>query len=55
MKTFILSIYKRHDLKLQKTVQVNSVEELKIEKNKFWSESPYKKVTPNWMGVKRIK
>lgn len=54
MKTFKLSIFKGHYLKQAKTVYVNSIEELKAQKNGFWSESPYKKGIKNWMGVKRI-
>ena len=56
MKTFVLSIFKGHELKQQKQVSVNSIEELKFAKNGFWSESPYKKgLNKNWMGVKRIR
>ena len=55
MKTFKLSIFKGHELKHEKEVVVNSKEELKAEKNGFWSESPYKKSDKNWMGVKRIR
>ena len=56
MKTFVLSIFKGHDLKQTKEVAVNSREELKIQKDAFWNESPYKKGMPkNWMGVKRIR
>jgi hypothetical protein len=56
MKTFILTIYKGHEIKQQKTVAVSSQKELTEEKNGFWSESPYKKNLPkNWMGVKRIR
>lgn len=56
MKIFTLSIYKGHELKQQKEVAVNSQEELKEEKNKFWMESPYKKgANKNWMGIKRIR
>jgi len=56
MKTFILSIFKGQDLKQQKTIYVYSIEELKANKNGFWSESPYKKNSnKNWMGVKRIR
>jgi hypothetical protein len=54
MKTFILSIYKKHELKQQKEVTVNSREELQFAKNGFWSESPYKKPLC-WMGVKRVR
>jgi hypothetical protein len=55
MKTFTLSIFKAHELKHQKTVTVSSREELEENKNGFWSESPYKKIGKNWMGVKRLK
>lgn len=56
MKTFKLSIFKGNELKLQKEVIVNTHEELKLQKNKLWTESPYKKgVNKNWMGVKRIR
>lgn len=56
MKKFVLSIFKIHELKQQKVVCVNSLDELKREKNAFWQESPYKKgVNKNWMGVKRIR
>jgi len=55
MKQFTLSIFKGHELKQQKEVEVNSKEELTAQKNGFWSESPYKKVGKNWMGVKRIR
>lgn len=56
MKTFQLSIFKGHELKQQKEVTVSSQEELKAQKNGFWSESPYKRgVNKNWMGVKRIR
>jgi len=55
MKKFILSIYKGHELKLQKTVEVSGRDHLKAEKDIFWFESPYKKRGKNWMGVKRVK
>lgn len=56
MKTFILTIFKGHEIKQQKTVSVNSREELEIQKNVFWSESPYKKgLNKNWLGIKRIR
>jgi hypothetical protein len=55
MKTFTLSIFKGHELKQQKEVTVNSLEELKAQRNGFWSESPYKNVGKNWMGTKRIR
>jgi hypothetical protein len=56
MKTFTLSIFKGHDLKQEKKVEVSSIEELRDQKKIFWSESPYKKGTnKNWMGTKRIK
>lgn len=55
MKTFKLSIFKGHELKQQKVVTVNSLEELKAAKKGFWSESPYKRSGKNWMGVKRIR
>ena len=54
MKTFVLTIFKGSEIKQQKTVEVSSGEELKNEKNGFWSESPYRKES-HWMGVKRIK
>lgn len=54
MKTFVLSIFRGHELKQQKTVTANSIEELKQQKNAFWHESPYSKKL-NWMGVKRIR
>ena len=54
MKTFELNIFKGHDLKQSKTVQVNTKEDLNFEKNGFWAESPYKK-SLCWMGVKRIR
>ena len=54
MKTFKLSIFKGHELKQEKEVTVSSQEELKAEKNGFWSESPYRKPLC-WMGVKRIR
>ena len=55
MKTFKLSIFKGHELKQEKEVTVNSQEELNAAKNGFWSESPYKKSSKNWMGTKRIR
>lgn len=55
MKTFKLTIFKGHEIKQEKTVVVNTKEELQSEKNGFWSESPYKKSGKNWMGVKRIR
>jgi len=55
MKTFVLSIFKGHELKHEKTVQASNKEELGFQKNGFWSESPYKKIGKNWMGVKRIR
>ena len=54
MKTFKLSIFKGHELKQEKVVNVNSREELQFAKNGFWSESPYKK-SLCWMGVKRVR
>jgi hypothetical protein len=56
MKTFTLTIFKANDAKDEKTVQVDSTEQLASEKNAFWMESPYKKgISKNWMGVKRIR
>lgn len=56
MKVFKLSIFKGHELKQTKEVTVNSSEELKAEKNGFWSESPLLRFHyRNWMGVKRIR
>lgn len=56
MKTFKLSIFKGHELKQVKEVTVKTLEELKVQKNAFWDESPYKRgVNKNWMGVKRIR
>lgn len=55
MKTFKLTIFKGHEMKQEKIVMVNTREELKYEKNGFWSESSYKNSGKNWMGVKRIK
>ena len=56
MKTFELSIFKGHELKMTKTVNVNSREELKAAKTVFWAESPYKnRINKNWMGVKRLR
>jgi len=56
MKKFILTIFKGHEIKQQKTVEASSKEELTIQKNIFWAESPYKRGTnKNWLGVKRIK
>ena len=54
MKTFRLSIFRGHELKQQKDVTVNSLDELKAAKNGFWSESAYRKPLC-WMGVKRIR
>jgi hypothetical protein len=56
VKTFKLSIYKGYELKQEKEVTVNSLEELKSAKNVFWSESSYKKgANKNWMGTERIR
>jgi hypothetical protein len=56
MKKFKLTIFKANDAKDEKTVQVDSREQLANEKNAFWMESPYKKgISKNWMGVKRIR
>ena len=55
MKTFKLTIYKGHEIKDEKIVIVSSRDELKNAKNGFWSESPYKKIGKNWMGVKRLR
>jgi hypothetical protein len=56
MKTFILTIFKGHEVKQTKEVTVSSSEELKAAKNGFWSESPYKaNQNKNWMGAKRIR
>ena len=41
MKVFKLSIFKGHELKQEKEVIVNSREELKAEKNGFWTEPHY--------------
>jgi len=56
MKTFTLTIFKGQEMMQAKTVTVFSREELQLQKNAFWQESPYKKENPkNWMGVKRIR
>jgi hypothetical protein len=57
MKTFKLSIFKgANTLIVQKLVKVASKEELKYQKNGFWSEFPSHRKNPkNWMGVERIK
>jgi len=56
MKVFKLSIFKGHELKQEKEVIVNSREELKAEKNGFWTETPLLRFHyQNWMGVKRIR
>lgn len=58
MKKFKLSIFKGHDLKQTKIVEVSSKEELKAAKNGFWSESPYRACKGRlgvWMGVKKIR
>lgn len=55
MKTFKLTIFKGHEIKDEKTVNVSSREELQFAKNGFWLESPYKKSGKNWMGVKRLR
>ena len=56
MKTFKLTIFKANEAKDEKTVKVETREQLANEKNAFWMESPYKKgISKNWMGTKRIR
>ena len=55
MKKFTLSIFEGHTLKIEKTVEVETKEELQIQKNIMWTESPYRNRGKFWMGVKRIR
>jgi hypothetical protein len=56
MKTFLLTIFKGHEVKIQKTVTVENKDQLEIEKNIIFTESPYSRNGFKiWLGVKRIK